>query len=595
MIRLSYSSRCWQWGLASSLAGAAIVLSGSGVFAEITPDSTLGAESSVVTPVDQINDRIDGGAARGANLFHSFEEFNIEEGRGAYFFSPAGIENILSRVTGGNPSEILGTLGTFGDSNPNLFLLNPNGIIFGPNSSLDVGGSFLGTTADAIAFGENGFFSALNPQVPAQLLTVNPSALFFNQIPAGNIASSSVAPSPPGSSFLGLRVPNGESLTLLGGNVSIDGGGVGAGLNAFGGRIEIGAVAGTGQVGLNPDGSLIFPEEIERADVLFTNGVLIDVSSDNKGDIAITGRNIDIEDSILRAGIFNGLGYPDSQAGDIVLNAEAIRLDEATVFNAVFGGAIGNSGDVLITTGSLSLTKGAQLDTSLFGQGNAGDIIIDARDTVSLDGTRLIPRGEIGSVLFAEVLDGAEGNAGDITINTGSLAVTNGGAIISRTRGQGNAGNITIRARDTVLFDGTSGAGSSNASTGVVIGAEGRGGNIEITTNLLSVTNEARLNASTQGLGSAGSIIINARDRVVFNQADALSFVGQNAEGRGGNIEITTGSLALDDARLLSSTFGRGSSGNIEITTGSLALDNARLFASTFGQGSSGNLTLSVL
>ncbi|MGB7272629.1 MAG: filamentous hemagglutinin N-terminal domain-containing protein, partial [Geitlerinemataceae cyanobacterium] len=79
--------------------------------AQLIPDNTLGAESSVVTPLDTLNDRIDGGVLRGSNLFHSFQDFNIDTGRGAYFSNPAGIENILTRVTGGNPSNIFGTLG----------------------------------------------------------------------------------------------------------------------------------------------------------------------------------------------------------------------------------------------------------------------------------------------------------------------------------------------------------------------------------------------------------------------------------------------------------------------------------------------------
>ena len=128
--------------------------------AQIVPDASLGGERSVVTPNTVIrglpSDRIDGGAIRGSNLFHSFQQFSIGEGRGAYFANPAGIENILSRVTGNNRSEILGRLGVLG--NANLFLLNPNGIVFGANASLDVAGSFTATTANAIALGDQGFF-----------------------------------------------------------------------------------------------------------------------------------------------------------------------------------------------------------------------------------------------------------------------------------------------------------------------------------------------------------------------------------------------------------------------------------------------------
>lgn len=157
---------------------------------QIVPDSSLGSERSVVTPNVLIRDlpseRIDSGAIRGANLFHSFQEFNVEEGRGVYFTNPQGIENILSRVTGVNRSEILGRLGVLG--NANLFLINPNGIVFGQNASLDIEGSFFATTAEAIALGEQGYFSATQPQ-QSSLLSVSPGALFFNQasVQPGNI------------------------------------------------------------------------------------------------------------------------------------------------------------------------------------------------------------------------------------------------------------------------------------------------------------------------------------------------------------------------------------------------------------------------
>src|ERR671933_204580 len=142
--------------------------------AQITPDATLGTESSVVTPNINIRglpgDRIDGGAVRGANLFHSFQEFNVGDGQRVYFANPTGIENILSRITGNNLSNILGTLGV--DGGANLFLLNPNGIIFGPNAKLDIAGSFVASTANSVVF-ENGYqFSAKNPEAPP-LLTVN--------------------------------------------------------------------------------------------------------------------------------------------------------------------------------------------------------------------------------------------------------------------------------------------------------------------------------------------------------------------------------------------------------------------------------------
>jgi filamentous hemagglutinin family protein len=153
---------CWcdRLFLSAIVLGASLI-SGDRTLAQsrIAPDETLGYQNSRVTPNVEIkgtpSEQIDGGARRGGNLFHSFREFNVNEGRGAYFTNPAGVENIFSRVTGGNPSEILGKLGVIG-GDANLFFINPNGIIFGANASLDVGGSFLATTADGIGFGETG-------------------------------------------------------------------------------------------------------------------------------------------------------------------------------------------------------------------------------------------------------------------------------------------------------------------------------------------------------------------------------------------------------------------------------------------------------
>ena len=160
------------------------------VKAQITPDESLGNESSVVTPNVEIKgktaDRIDGGAIRESNLFHSFSEFNVGEGQNVYFANPNNIENIFTRVTGNNPSNILGTLGV--DGAANLLLLNPNGILFGKNSSLDIEGSFFGTTAESLIFRDGAEFSAVEPQ--NSLLTI--SVPFGLQVGAnpGNILGS---------------------------------------------------------------------------------------------------------------------------------------------------------------------------------------------------------------------------------------------------------------------------------------------------------------------------------------------------------------------------------------------------------------------
>ncbi|MEM9005053.1 MAG: filamentous hemagglutinin N-terminal domain-containing protein, partial [Cyanobacteria bacterium P01_F01_bin.86] len=123
--------------------------------AQIIPDETLGPESSEVVPngvtVEEAEaDLIRGGALRQENLFHSFEQFSIGEGQRVYFDNPAGVERVFSRVTGDLPSDIWGTLGSLGDAD--VFFLNPNGVVFGPNARLDIGGSFVVSTTDSLAF-----------------------------------------------------------------------------------------------------------------------------------------------------------------------------------------------------------------------------------------------------------------------------------------------------------------------------------------------------------------------------------------------------------------------------------------------------------
>ncbi len=128
--------------------------------ASITPDLTLGAEQSRLTDaLDRI--RVEGGAERGSALFHSFSDFNVGEGQRVYFVGSDGIANILTRVTGDQASNIFGTLGVEGSAN--LFLMNPNGVLFGENAQLDLTGSFAATTADRLWI-EGTEFSAVQPE-----------------------------------------------------------------------------------------------------------------------------------------------------------------------------------------------------------------------------------------------------------------------------------------------------------------------------------------------------------------------------------------------------------------------------------------------
>ncbi|HAJ60517.1 MAG TPA: hypothetical protein DCP31_15655, partial [Cyanobacteria bacterium UBA8543] len=619
---------------ALSLAGAllAIASSTSSALAQITPDTTLGNQNSTVTSTGAV-DQINGGVTRGANLFHSFQEFNVGNGRTALFSNPLGIENILSRVTGANPSNILGTLGVTG-GNANLFLINPNGIIFGQNARLSLNGSFVATTANAIGLTNGDIFSA-NPvePLPNQLLNVNPNAFLFNQIAAQPIINRSTADS------RGLQVPQGQSLLMVGGDVKLEGGI----LQAPGGRVELGGVAGIGTVGLSVNGNdlrLSFPVGVQLADVSLNNGAEVNVRAGGGGSIAINAQNLNIGGaSKLLAGIDSGLGSVDSIAGDIEINAiETINLtNESLIANVVLPGVVGKGGNVNITTGALLVINGAQLFADTYGQGDAGSVNITAHDTVSFDGV-----GSNGflSGAFSIVEAEAVGKGGGINITTGSLLVMNGAQLSADTHGQGDAGSVNITARDTVSFDETSSNGyPSGAFSTVEAGAVGKGGDINITTRLLSVTNGAVLVTYVSGQGNTGSVNISARDSVFFNGVDSngsrsgvFNSVNPGVVGNSGDINITTGSLSVTNGAVLSTTtFGQGDAGSvnitardtvsfnglskdrrlpsaafsnvategvgkggdINITTGSLSVTNgAQLTSSTSGQGDSGSVNI---
>jgi len=618
---MTISSRSWKCSLqlASWLAISYEIASYANyAYAQITPDNTLGSENSTVTLTGTV-DRLDGGVTRGTNLFHSFQEFNVEEGRTALFTKPGGIENILTRVTGVNPSNILGTL-SVSSGNANLFLINPNGIVFGVNARLNIGGSFVGTTANAIRLTNGDIFSANSKQpLLNQLLNVNPNALLFNQIAAQQIINRSTA------AGAGLEVPEGKSLLLVGGDVKLEGGQI----QALGGRVELGGIASPGIIGLsinNNQEKLSFPDGVAQADVSITDGSYISVLSEDGGSISINARNFNISgESTLLAGIEEGLGTVDSQAGNIEINTTgAVAIAQSSIFNSAQG--VGNSGNINIAAKSLSATDGAYLIASNYGQqGNAGNINVNARDSVFLE----------GSAVFSSVEElEALGKGGDINITTGSLSMTNGSVLVASIYGRGNVGNVNINARDSVFLEG------SKAFSTVGPGSVGKGGDINITTGSLLMTNGSQLVTSTFGRGNAGSVNIIARDSASFDgvgsdgtNTTASSTVGSEGIGNGGGINITSGSLwVTNGAYLIGSTKerGQGNAGSvninvrdsvtfdgigsdgfpsaalsavefegigngddINITTGSLSVTNgAYLSASTFGQGNAGSINI---
>jgi filamentous hemagglutinin family protein len=619
----------WHYLLGVAV-GSAWVLTANCTSAQIVPDRTLPNNSTVTINGSTFN--ITGGTQAGRNLFHSFQQFSVPTGGSASFNNGLDIQNIFSRVTGGSISNIDGVIKAFGTAN--VFFLNPNGIVFGKNASLHIGGSFVATTANAIQFGNQGTFSASVPNNPA-LLTVNPSALLYNQINAAALIQNNSIVTVNGN-IVGLQVPDGKSLLLVGGNVNLDGGR----LTASGGRVKLASLAALGTVGLNVADNtlrLSVSSGVQRGDVSLSNGALVNVSGAGGGDIAINARNLNVlSNSALFAAIGTGLGNGSTKAGDINIDADAISVDDGNIANRVdynakgsagnvtinaknvlkisgatsritnylYPGAVGHGGDIKIHAGDVFITNGGIISSTTFGKGNSGSIMITANNGISLDN---------GSFIGSNVQSGAQGNGGNINITTGSLSATHGAQINSfiSISGTGNGGTVTVNVRDALTISGTNSAIGANSGifTAVKPGAVGQSGDIKIQAGDVFITNGGQINSSTYGKGYAGDIDINTKtltltsgsqiDAAVFRQSGNLP----GGKGKGGEIRVNASDSVLisgigstgfsSGLQTLTERGASGEAGSIYVTTGDFRVaDGAIVAAATFNNSNAGNITI---
>ncbi|NEO29487.1 MAG: S-layer family protein [Symploca sp. SIO3C6] len=611
MIAKNFLDQGWHLSFAGSLTLVIAIAAGNdSVLAQITPDGSLGAETSVVTPMAPNIDNITGGAVRGSNLFHSFEQFNIGEGQEASFISPTGIENVLTRVTGGTLSEILGTLGVSGLSpNANLFLINPNGIIFGPDASLNVNGSFVATTANAIGFGEQGVFSASVPNAPSPLLTVNPSAFLFNQIAAQQSNSIEVRGS--------LTVPENQSLLLLGGNIAptseangailIDGGM----LSAPGGRVELGAIAGSTTVGLTVNGNnleLSYPDLVPRADIFLSNRAEVDLSGEGGGALQLQGRRVRLTDGSRIVARTNGseaggaLTVRASDSVEVIGRSNDSR-SPSSLFTSTQGA--GAAASLTIETGKLIIQDGASVSTFSFSEGLGGTLTVRASDSVQIIGTS--NDGIRSSTLFTQAFQGSTGAAGSLTIETGRLIIRDGASVDASTFSKGQGGALVVSASDSVEVIGSSADGRFRSTLSSQTRGTGAASSLTIETRQLIVQNGAQIGTSTFGEGQGGTLVIKASDSVkVIGTLDDGSrnsglFAQTRNQGDAGSLTIETGQLIVRDGAEVTVEANEGSQGNggsltviaSDIELSSTSADGefiSGLFASTRGSGDSGSI-----
>jgi large exoprotein involved in heme utilization and adhesion len=308
------------------------------------------------------------------------------------------------------------------------------------------------------------------------------------------------------------------------------------------------------------------------------------------GDIIIIAESLGLKNGQLSAGVAgineNGANSGRGNAGNITLHIrDVVSIEGSTsgIISQLGIGATGKAGQITLNAGSLSILKGGVIESSAFGQGDAGNILIQVANGITLANSSAISSG----VLTAPGQPTAVGDGGEIRIRAQSLELTDRSFISAQTNGPGDAGNLFITVDALQLNNATIGASPSNGDKrgniqidvhdavilqnkaniqSVLFSGTGRSGDVTINTGNLYLINALGVTTATDGTGDAGNINLNIRDFMLVDNSLIISAVYTNAQGNGGNININTGSFALVNAGLLNAaTYGQGDAGNIII------------------------------
>jgi filamentous hemagglutinin family protein len=506
----------------------------------ITPDGTLG---TVVGQSGGTYSISGGQIVGGENQFHSFSQFDLAFGDTADFTGPAGLLNIVSRVTGTDVSEISGVMQT-SVTGANLWFINPNGIVFGQGASLNVSGSFHASTADYLRFDDNSRFYA-DPAKGASLpgaAAGNPVAFGFLSTQSGDINDIDLN----GSQF---EVLDGESLSMVGGNVRITDD---TNLTANGGRINLASVGD-----IASEGEVILSSGLDTAGIAYNGDAGVSLEGDVTLDI-LNGGSL-----YVRGGQFT-----------MQVNSGATPAIDADTTN-VDGGVV----DIKVA-GPVSID--GSIDAATSGVGNGGSVDI-AGSQVSVEG-RIEVRSETG----------ATGMAGNVSIRGDQISLLVSSSISSTTAGPGRGGDVDIDASgDVYLNGGTVSALSSGA---------GHAGNIRIAgANIFNQSSDGFfITADNSGEGHGGDVLLQANESIELGAAILSATTrGERAGGAGGSVELNAPSISIfreidnNGVRIETRTEGSGDAGGIVLDGDFVELyDDARILSSTNDAGNAGSILI---
>jgi filamentous hemagglutinin family protein len=600
----------------TGLCTGLVMLSGA-AFAQVIPDGTL--PTNVASP-NNLNFAIDGGSRSGNNLFHSFSQFSVPTGGSAVFNNAADIQTIFSRVTGGSLSNIDGLIQANGSAN--LFLLNPSGILFGPNASLNIGGSFIGTTANSVKFADGVEFGAVNSNTTPLLTISVPVGLQMGQNPGGitvqgsghRLSVGDFTPIDRSNNPIGLQARTGNTFALIGGEVNFVGG-----IMAVdgGGHLELGSVS-DGQVTLNRTltgwvGDYSAVRQFN--DIHLAQQSLLDASGSG-GSIKLQGKNINLTESSVA--LIQNFGTQAFEG--ITVNA----TDSLNLTGNTLDGKLGSliqidnlgtaqTGDNSILAGHLSLKDGGQITNQTFTQSPGGNITIDVTGSIAIDG--FAPGNpNISSSILKTIF--SSDNTGDITVSTDNLRILNSGSIASLTLGSGQAGMVRVNAADLIEISGNNPITLIPSSLTSTTINSGNANNVLINTSRLVIREGAAIGSLALFTGSAGSVIINSSQSVdiqgqgvgslapsrIISAAEILDPVTQAAlgippipKGNAGSLTINTPSLRITDGAFVTvKNDGPGTAGDLQINANSILIDNQGGITASTESGNGGNVRLNL-